>query len=501
LFRQLLRLSQHSIIYGLGVVASQLVGFFLIPVYTRYLTPANYGTLQVFQTTLSVLGIVFVMGLGSALFRSYFLHDDPEKKKEVVSTAFLFLTVTSVLLTLLLVSLAGSFSSLFFNSGEYTSYFRVIFLTLFCNTGIVIGLAVLRAREEPTRYALVTVSQVVLSISLNIAFVVALHRGVLGILESGLITAAVIYLALIASVIRKASFGFSLDELKRMLAYGLPMVPSGFATWILTLSDRYFLKFLSTSTELGLYSLGYNFGLVISALLVGPFQTAWVPFMFSISKQENARQIYSRVLTYFLLVAMFAALALSVLSKEVIAIMATPEFRNAYKVIPLIALSYVLWGCYYVLAVGINLEGKTRPLALFVVVAGVLNLGLNYLLIPHYGMMGAAGATLICYFMLPISSFFISQRYYKVNYEWGRILKICIAAGAIFAGSLFIPYQSGVITGGYKLLTLLTYPILLYLFRFYQPEEIKKVREIIKTAPDYFKAISTRIRSRSGRRQ
>lgn len=487
MFNRLLRLSQHSIIYGLGVTVTSIVGFFLIPVYTRYLTPADYGTLEILNTTLSVLGIIFVMGLTTALFRSYFFENDPEKKKQVVSTVFLFLTITSGLLTLLLVSLAGISSSLFLGSREYTSDFRVIFLTLFCNTGIGIGLAVLRAKEEPTRYALVTISQVVMSLTLNIVFVVVLRKGVLGILESNLITAAVLYLALTWTVMRKAGFGFSLDELKRMLAFGLPLVPAGAAIWVLTLSDRYFLQFFSTSSELGLYSLGYKFGMVISALLVGPFQTAWGPFQFSISKQENARQIYSRVLTYFLLVAMFAALALSVLSKEVIAIMATPQFRGAYKVIPLIALSYVLWGGYYVLAVGFSLEAKTRPLALFTVGAAVLNLILNYLLIPHYGMMGAAGATLACYILLPVFSYLVSQRYYKINYEWGRVLKIFLAAGVIFAGSFFIHYDSVIVTGVLKLLTLLAYPILLYSLRFYHPEEIHKVREIVGSALTYIR--------------
>jgi O-antigen/teichoic acid export membrane protein len=487
MFKQLLRLSSHSIIYGFGVVVSQLVGFFLIPLYTRYLTPGDYGALEIFTATMSVLSVVFGLGLTTALFRSYYLHDDAEKKKTVISTAFLFLTATSAILTLLLIGLSHSFSTLLFHSGEYTFYFRVIFLTLFCNTGVAIGLSVLQARQEPTRYALVAVSQVVISIALNIVFVIVLHKGVLGILEATLIAAAMIYLSLMATLIKRAGFSFSRDELKRMLAFGLPLVPAGLSSWILTLSDRYFLQFLSTPTELGLYSLGYKFGMVISPLLVGPFQLAFTPFTFYLAKEQNAKQTFSRILTYFMLVAMLAALALSVLSREVLAIMATPAFHSAYKVIPLIALSYVLYGCYFVLMVGINLEGKTRSLAVFVACAAVLNLGLNYTLIPHYGMMGAAIATLISYIILPVGSYLVSQRYYPIKYEWGRVAKICLAFGVIFAGSLFIPYQSGVVTGVYKLLTLLAYPILLYVFRFYHPEEIQKTKEIIKAAPGYLK--------------
>ncbi len=95
MFSQLFRLSKHSIVYGLGVAASQLVGFFLLPIYTRYLTPSDYGVLEIFGATGGILGIVFVMGLGSALFMSYFSYDDEENRKTVVSTTLIFLTATS----------------------------------------------------------------------------------------------------------------------------------------------------------------------------------------------------------------------------------------------------------------------------------------------------------------------------------------------------------------------------------------------------------------------
>jgi O-antigen/teichoic acid export membrane protein len=487
LFSQLFRLSWHSIVYGISIAIGQILGFFLLPLYTRYLTTAGYGTLAILQTTLAVLLVIFAMGFSSSLFRSYYLYDDDRQRERVISTAFLFVTATSALLTLLLIALAGNFSTLFFHSGAYTTDFRLIFLTLFCNTGSMIGLSALRAREQPVRYMAIAVAQVVISVGLNIAFVAVLHRGIQGILEGNLITAAFIYLVLLAIVIRRAGFRFSTDELRRMLAFGLPLVPAGLSMWILTFADRYFLQFLSTPQELGLYSLGYSFGLVINVLVVSPLGLAFSPFMFSIAKEKNANEVYSRVFTYFTVVAMLTTLALSVLSKEVLTIMTTPAFHDAYKVIPLIALSYALFGGYTILTVGISLQGKTGPIAAFVLCAAALNCGLNYLLIPHHGMMGAAAATLISYAALTVSSSLLSQWYYPIKYDWGRIIKILLAAAIIYAGSLYIPFQSGVVTGVYKLLTLLAFPIILYLFRFFQPEEIQKAKEIVRAAPGYLK--------------
>lgn len=487
MFRQLLRLSKHSIVYGLGAAASSVVAFFLIPVYTRYLTPADYGGLEIFQTTLSILGIIFVMGLTTALFRSYFHYDDEEKRKTVVGTAFLFLTGTSFLFLLILMAVAGDFSALLFGSVEYAFYFRVIFLTLFFDVGIVIEFSVFRAREESRKYAIFALIRFLATAGLNILFVVVLHKGVLGILEGGLIAAFLLYSVLLRDIIKNAKLRFSIAEIKEMLSFGLPLVPAALAAWIMTMADRYFLQFLSTPTEFGLYSLGYKFGMIIQVLIVGPFTLAWGPFFWSVTEERNAKEIYSSVLTYFVLVAMAVALVLSVLSKEVLEVMAAPPFYGAYKVIPLIAVSYVSYGCYFILAPGINLEKKTKYLALIVGAGAAVNLGLNYLLIPSYGMMGAAVATVISYLLLPVGSYFVSKRYYPIKYEWDRVAKIFLAAGLVYAGSLFIRNDSAIIASLLKLLILLSFPLLLFAFRFFKPQEIQKSKEIFRAVPGYVK--------------
>lgn len=477
MFKQILRLSKHSAIYGLGVVASQLVGFFLLPLYTRYLTPSDYGILAILSATTSVLSIIFAMGLGSALFMSYFNYDDRKDRKKVVGTALVFLTVISLFFSLLLVALSGRFSLLFFGSARYTFYFQVIFLTIFFDTAIIVPMAVFRAREESKKYAVISLFRLLIGIGLNIFFIVALRKGVLGILESGLITAFLIYCSLVPNLIKSTKLRFSISDLKAMLSFGLPLVPANLASWILTLADRYFLQFFSTPNELGLYSTGYKFGLVIQGLIVGPFSLAWGPFLWVTAKQENAKKVYSSTLTYFILIGMFAALGLSVLSKEALILMTTPAFYAAYKVVPLIALSYILYGSYFILEVGIDLEKKTGYLPFIVGIGAIVNLGLNYLLIPSYGMMGAAVATVGSYFMLPIGSYFVSRKYYPVEYEWGRISKIFIASGLIYAGSTWIKSGFILIDIVLKLAALLTYPILLYGLKFYKPKEIRKAKE------------------------
>lgn len=273
-----------------------------------------------------------------------------------------------------------------------------------------------------------------------------------------------------------------------MISFGIPYIPSNLATWIMTFADRYFLQFLSTSTALGLYSMGYKFGAVISILVVTPLTRAWGPFFWSIAKEKNNKEIYSVVLTYFILIGTSIALGLSVLSEEVLIIMATPPFYSAYKIVPLIALSYILYGCFTILAVGIALKKKTKYMPLIVGTGAIVNLGLNYLLIPSYGMMGAAVATVISYLLLPIGSYFVSRRFYPIEYEWGRVGKIFIAAVLVYAGSLFISTNSAIITVLFKLASLLGFPILLFAFKFFKSEEIQKGKELSKIVLKYIRS-------------
>jgi O-antigen/teichoic acid export membrane protein len=480
MFNQLLRLSKHSMIYGLGATVSQIIGFFLLPVYTRYLTPSDYGILEIFTTTQGILSIIFVMGLGTSLFMVYY-NCEEVNRKNIISTALIFLTFFTLLFTFFLIKISGECSQVFFHSTQYAFYFQVVFLTLFFDTAIGTALSVFRAKEEPKKYALISIIRILLVIVLNMYYVVILKKGVLGILESSLVTAGLLYFLLIPSIIKNSGLKFSVIYLKEMISFGLPLVPASLGSLILTASDRYFLYYLSTSQELGLYSLGYKFGMVIQGLIVGPFSLAWGPFFWSIAKQNNCKEIYSSVLTYFVLLTMSAVLCLSIFSKDLLRIMTTPLFHEAYKVIPIIALSYLLYGCYFILSTGFNLAKKTKYSPIIVGITATINLGLNYLLIPSYGMFGAAVATLVSYIILCINSFILSRNYYHIKYEWYRVAKIFFCAILVYEISSYIDLDSMIFSILLKTFTLLLYPILLYFLNFFKQEELLKGKNLIWT--------------------
>ncbi len=442
-FRQVFSLSKDSIIYGLSTVLSQFVGFLLVPLYTDKLGTQGYGVIEVLSTTAAVLGIILAMGVGTAMMRFYAGREDEEGKKRVASTAVIFLAVTGLVALVLLELAAGPLSRLILTDpyrdrSHDTFYFRILFASLFLNGGVDIALTVFRARGAPVRYAMASVTQFLMTVTLNIVFVLGLNKGLEGVLFSQLITAGFLYVVLMGALLRRVGITVSRRDLKAMLDYGLPLIPSGLGAWILVMADRFILMRLMGAGPTGVYSLGYKFGMVVQGILVGPIQLAWLPFLFSSARKPGASQTYTRVFTYFLAVALFAALALSALGEELVLAMATPPFHNAYNVIPLVALSYVLYGCYFQMAAGIYIEGKTRNSATIMMVGAVVNVGLCYALIPHFGIMGAAVATLVSYALLPVGAYFFAQRYYPITYEWGRVVKMTLAAAVIFTGCLAV---------------------------------------------------------------
>ena len=479
LFQQISKVSKHSLIYGMGTASTAVVGMFLVPLYTRYLTPADYGVLGLLATTTAVVATLVPLGVTGGLTMSYYQKkDDEEDRRKALGTAFIFLTINSLILLAILQACSGVLSSLFFQTAEYTNHFRLVFLTAFLNAGVVLTMLTLRVQQKPVRYISITITQFLISMGLNVWFLVGLKWGVYGILTSTAITAGLIYLYTVPKLIKDSALKFSWDKLKEMVHYGAPFIPSNVFGKVMRLSDRYFLIFMSTATQLGLYSMGYRMGSMVGVLLLSPFLAAWGPFFWSVHKQPNAKEIYSRIFTYYMLVIMGATLVLSVLAKEVLVILATPPFYDAYRVVPLVALSWVLLGGFNLLSVGAGLEKKTKWVPLITGVGAVVNLGLNAVFVPLWGMMGAAAATVIAFVTLPVGGLWASRRYHKIEYEWWRVFKIVALAGGVYAISLAVSTESVVADILLKMLVLVVFPIGLWITGFFKAEEIDKAKAI-----------------------
>lgn len=474
-FRALLK---QSVIYGSGQVAAKGIGFLLLPLYTRFLTPADYGVLALLLVTQSIADIVMRAGVATGVLRFYILAEDEEERRRVGATASHFVFAWSLLFTAVLIWLSPKISVLLFSSDAYLLHVRLIALATFGSALQAAPFALLRARQRAGQYVTLSLVRFVLGAGLNIYFVAVLRHQVLGIVEGTLIatgiTTVLVYLLLFRSLFLPASVGV----MRRLLAFSLPFMPTMMAGWVLTMADRYLLKYLGTMTDVGLYSVGYKIGLLVNFLLVAPFGIAWGPFMFSAAKGSDARQTYARLLTYIFFALTGCAVVLSLFAPELLRIVTTPAYYGASRVVLLVALSYALYGCHLVLTTGLNLTKRTYYFPLLFGAAALANIGLNFALIPRYGMMGAAWATIVAYGLMAAGTYLLSQHYYPIPFEWRRIGKSAIVFAAIyFIGSRFhaAPMAVSIVLKG---LVVLSIPLLLTLLGFWMPREASVFRSI-----------------------
>ena len=477
LLQTLKKLLKHSVIYGLGGMLAKLLGFVLLPIYTRYLTPADYGILVLLGVTSSFAAAIAQLGLGSALFREVIYKESDEST--VVSTAFYFLLVESILFFGGLIAFSPQLSHLIFDTLEYTHLLHIVFLTGVLSMFNVIVMAILRTREQSALYSILSVAKFLVGAILNIYFIVVLQRGVEGLLIAGLISTALFAVVDLALLSRDIRLTFSVPILRRMLGFGVPLVPAGLSSLVMTSADRFFLQVFSTPAEVGLYSLGYNIGMVVN-LIVGAIQLAWPAQLFVIAKQPDAERQFAQILTYYLFAIGFIGLGLSVLAREVLVIMTTPRFYGAYVVIPLIVLSYIFYGIRFMTNIALPIQDKMKYMPPIIIGSAILNLGLSYILIPRYGMMGAAWATAISYLILVVVQTAVNLRFWYIPYEYKRIAKISLVWGGVYGSSLLIRTPSVWLSSGLKVALLTTYPFLLYALHFYEKQELATFKRLFR---------------------
>ncbi len=416
MIERLKKLTSDSIIYGLGGAIGTFIGVFLTPILTRILTPADYGVIDITNSLTNILLIFVVAGLDSAMIVHFFETEDAKQKKSILTTAFMFMVGISVVMSVLAIIFAKPIAGLVFGSNDFTAVIKINFVTLPFSLIILASLVVLRLGFRPWRYTIINILKLTLTIGLTIFFVVGMRASLPGYFYA--ILAANIFAAFICLYFIRTSVGISgsRTQLRSMLRYGLPLIPAGIADFTLNLLDRFFLVHYRDLNEVGLYAVGIKVGSVI-LLLVNAFQLAWGPYAYSIAKQPDAKPFYAKILNYYMLLTCGIGVVISIFAKPILHLLTAPAFINGYRVVIPIAFGLIIYGAYYIVTVGIAITHNTKHTAWTTVTAAVLNVILNFALIPRYGMVGAAFATMFSYVVFTYLVYRMSQRYFHIPYR------------------------------------------------------------------------------------
>ena len=476
---QFKRLVKHSAIYGLSGILSAGLAFLLTPLYTRNLSPTYYGIFSILIILASFAAMLFQMGSGTAVFRSIIQRE--ADRRNVYSTAFFFTLVIIVLGLGISLLLAEEINNLLFgNLADGVLYIQLVVITAAMDSLSAIPFAKLRIEERSITYSLIAIGSFLLGFLLNIYLVAFLRLDILGILIANLIRGSLVALVAIIILTPDLRLTFSIPEFQELIRFGLPLVPISLAALVLSMSDRFFLNHYSSLTEVGIYSLGYKVASIL-LLLITAFQIAWPTILFRVSKNDEAREFYKRALTYYFLFLGFIGLLLSVFSREIIMIISTPSYYDAWKIVPIISAAHLMYGVYFVTAIGVNLKRKPERLLLAWIFGVILNLTLNYVLIPSYGMYGAAISTFLSYFIVAIIATILSLKLYDVEYEYSRLFKTAGYFIICYLISLYVTVYIGLIPSIIlKFFLVLLTPILLWLLKLIDESELEKTYQFMQ---------------------
>jgi O-antigen/teichoic acid export membrane protein len=473
---QLRRLGSQSVIYGLGGLVSRILAVILLPLYTHYLTPTDYGRVETLVALTTVLIILLRGGIQTAFFRFWFDADDEESHRRVLQTSFWFTMVAATAGLGAGLALAPPIAEALFGDEGLANLVRASFVALWAAMNYEQLTWVFRVEQRPVAYVCASLSNIAITVAGTLVLVVVLEKGPIGVIVGNFSGTLLVYLALLGYRRRQLGLGFDRGLLREMNRFGLPLVPSALFLWATNFSDRFFLVKLSDAEEVGLYSVGVR---VASAmvLLLTAFRTAWPAFAYSIRDEREARRTYAYVLTYLVLVTSWLAVALGLLSPWLVGWLADDAFAEASRVVGLLAFGAVAFAVYIVVSIGVGRIKRTQYMWVVTLGGAAVNLALNLALIPAYGMMGAAIATLAAYAVMAAGISWWSQRIYPVPYQWRRVVTAGLAGVAlVVAGKL--------LGGGLPVALALTlaYPLALLPLRFYLPAERRAIGARLRPA-------------------
>jgi O-antigen/teichoic acid export membrane protein len=479
-------LFRNLAIYGLGDVATSVVSLLLLPVFTSYLSPADYGVITMLLTVEAVTKVLFRWGVDTAFMRLYYDCGDQPGRQRLASTIFFFLAaVNGTLLAGALLSLDWLTPHILGSEEAVAGASPNVLIGLTLVNTFVTGFyflpfQVLRIRGQSQQFIALAFTRSAGTIAARLLLVIWADLGVMGIVAADVLVTALFTLILgrwFADLIRPV---FSRPLAHEALAFGLPRVPHSIAHQVIGFADRYLLNAYGTLRDVGLYSIGASFGLALKFFL-SAFEAAWTPFFLGVMREPDARRIYGTISTYLVALLVLLVGGLCAVAPAVVQLFTTAAFQEAAVVTPWIALGVMFQGLYLIGSIGLVITKRTGLYPIATGTAAAVSLLANLVLIPRYGMRGAAWANAVSYLTLAVVTIGFSWRVYPIPYEWGRLLRIAVAGCvayllAVRALTYVMNPVVGIAASG--VLMVASYGAGLFLTGFFHPGELDMLRRI-----------------------
>ncbi|WP_424244445.1 O-antigen/teichoic acid export membrane protein [Elusimicrobium posterum] len=440
--KKIKRLGKETLIYGTSTVIARLLNFCLVPFYTYYLATEDYGVVATVFSFLALFNIIYQYGMDQAYLR--FTSEEGQDKKESFSTAYISVFCSSIILSLILLISAPLWASLLGIGAEFAFLIRLCAAVLFLDALTVIPFAKLRLQHRSWRFVTVRTIGICVNVGFNIFFLAKTSFGLKGIFYASVLASAVSLILLIPVISEDLRLKFSRPLIKRMFKFAWPFVPSGMASILVNVIDKPLLVYLAGLSVVGIYQANFKVG-VFMMLIVSMFDQAWRPFFLQHAKDENAKELFAKVLTYFSAFALWVLFGLVFLMPEIIKTpvfgyyFIHPKYWDGIKIIPYILTGYFFYGIYINFMVAPILTKKTKILMLVTLLGAAVSICTNIILVPKIGIAGAGCAILLSYISMALSMFLFTCKHYPIKYEYKRLAGLALLSAVMVGVNHFYP--------------------------------------------------------------
>lgn len=421
---------KNSIIYILGTVLTRGIGVLLIPIYSRYLSPLEYGVVDLFLVLASIVSLTIALEINQAVVRFYQDTSNQIERMQYVSTAFIFSLFVYGAYFMISFLYSNAFTILLLNNAEYQNLF------LFASGGIATGgvfyftSGQLRWQILPKESVIVSIIHVlivgIVSVYLLVIYAYKAESIFIGqIIGNTIGTFLSIYYARTSY-----KFVFNYSKFKEMISFSYPLVFSGVAIFVSLFIDRLLIKHFLGLDDLGVYGLAYKFAAITSLVMIG-FNSSLSPLIYKHYQEEVTPKNIAKLFSLFLVFATIIVLGAILFSKEIVILMSTEAYYSAAPLIPVLVIA-VFFSNMYIFVPGLSLAKKTKTIALISFISAVVNTILNLLFIPAFGLYGGSIATMISAIFVFYLYIKLSAEYYYIPYEWNMlILGFILSVGCI----------------------------------------------------------------------
>ncbi|MEM4261240.1 MAG: oligosaccharide flippase family protein [Candidatus Woesearchaeota archaeon] len=483
MFNKIKSLASDTLIYGLFMIIGRFLTFLLTPLYTNYLTQQEVGEVNYIFSMIAFINIIYSFGMEATFFRFYSKSDFIQTKK-VYTHTFLSIALVGFTISACIFIASDYISAYLIDLPNSSEVLRLAVVIPFLDGLMIVPYALLRMERAVKKFSIIRLSLILITVASNIFFVVLLKWRVEGVFIANIIASAIGVGVFSTSIVKYLYFKFDYKLYKQMLRFGVPTVPANLSAMILQVADRPILKFLTNSEVVALYSVNHRLGLPMM-IFVSVFEYAWKPFYLSHYEDDDAKELFARVLTYFTLAGAIIFLSFGFFNDYIVRLpfiggkFINEAYWHGLVIVPIILAGYFFNGVFINFAAGFHITKRTEFFPIAVGSSALINIILNFALVPFISYWGSAIAFLLAYITSAGILLYFSFKIYPIKYEVRRLIIILVTTLVVFFTTMYI--STGInlwFAFLIRFLAIIAFIFLLWVFKFFKRSELDRVKKL-----------------------